>query len=125
MTGTNRPWHALRWIALGIVLLALFYAAYPYWTLYRLNQALETHDTPRLDAMIDWPSLPRAPQVRLGRRAEQSVSWLWLILVGLGAIAAVVFIWSYVSRTLTWVPAGRTSSTVPTRTPSTRTSDPA
>ncbi len=44
---------------MGIVLLALFYAAYPYWTLYRLDQALETHDTLRLDAMIDWPSLRR------------------------------------------------------------------
>lgn len=44
---------------MGIVLFALFYAAYPYWTLYRLDQALETHDTPRLDAMIDWPSLRR------------------------------------------------------------------
>jgi DUF2939 family protein len=44
---------------MGIVLLAFFYAAYPYWTLYRLDQALETHDTRRLDAMIDWPSLRR------------------------------------------------------------------
>jgi Protein of unknown function (DUF2939) len=59
MTGRNPQWRALRWTATGIVLLALFYAAYPYWTLYRLDQALETHDTLGLDAIIDWPSVRR------------------------------------------------------------------
>ena len=59
MTGRNPQWRALCWAAMGIALLAFFYAAYPYWTLYRLDQALETHDTLRLDAMIDWPSLRR------------------------------------------------------------------
>jgi hypothetical protein len=59
MTDRNPQWRALRWTATGVVLLALFYAAYPYWTLYRLDEALETHDTLRLDAMIDWPSVRR------------------------------------------------------------------
>jgi DUF2939 family protein len=59
MMGRTPQWRVFRWTALGIVLLALFYAAYPYWTLYRLDQALETHDTQRLEAMIDWPSLRR------------------------------------------------------------------
>ena len=59
MTGRNPQWRALRWTATGIVVLALFYAAYPYWTLYRLDQALETHDTLRLDAIVDWPGLRR------------------------------------------------------------------
>ncbi|HEV2551559.1 MAG TPA: DUF2939 domain-containing protein [Stellaceae bacterium] len=59
MSVRSSQWRALRWTTLGIVLLALFYAVYPYWTLYRLDQALETHDTLRLDAMIDWPRLRR------------------------------------------------------------------
>jgi hypothetical protein len=59
MSERSSQWRALRWAAIIIFVLALFYAAYPYWTLYRLDQALETHDTPRLDAIIDWPSVRR------------------------------------------------------------------
>jgi len=50
---------ALRWTALAVLLLALFYVAYPYWTLYRLDRALEAHDTQSLDAIIDWPRVRR------------------------------------------------------------------
>jgi len=49
----------LRWTASAVLLLALFYVAYPYWTLYRLDRALEAHDTTSLDAIIDWPSVRR------------------------------------------------------------------
>ena len=49
----------LRWTASAVLLLALFYVAYPYWTLYRLDRALEAHDTASLDAIIDWPSVRR------------------------------------------------------------------
>ena len=50
---------ALRWTALVVLLLALFYVAYPYWTLYRLDRALEAHDTQSLDAIIDWTRVRR------------------------------------------------------------------
>jgi Protein of unknown function (DUF2939) len=50
---------ALRWTALAVFLLALFYVAYPYWTLYRLDRALEAHDIQSLDAIIDWPRVRR------------------------------------------------------------------
>jgi NitT/TauT family transport system permease protein len=56
----------------------------------------------RLLTMIDWPSLPRPPKVRLGRGAERSVGYLWIGLIALGVVAALAFIWSYMSRTLTW-----------------------
>jgi DUF2939 family protein len=53
----NAGGRLLRWTALAIFVLALLYGGYPYWTLYRLDGALETHDTASLDAIIDWPSL--------------------------------------------------------------------
>ena len=57
--GRGNTRRTLGWIALAVFLLALLYVAYPYWTLYRLDRALEAHDTQSLDAIIDWPSLRR------------------------------------------------------------------
>src|SRR5438067_2083563 len=59
MSRGNRGRRALRWTAIAVFLLALFYGAYPYWALYRLDRALEAHDTQSLDALIDWPRLRR------------------------------------------------------------------
>lgn len=59
MSDRSFRWNLLRWTAIGVLLLVLLYAAYPYWVLYRLDRALEAHDTQSLDAIIDWPSLRR------------------------------------------------------------------
>jgi DUF2939 family protein len=59
MSDRSSRWKALRWTAIAVLILALLYAAYPYWVLYRLDQALEAHDTQSMDAIIDWPSLRR------------------------------------------------------------------
>jgi hypothetical protein len=57
MPGGSAKRRTLRWIALGGLLVVAAYGAYPYATLYRLDRALEAHDTATLDAIIDWPSL--------------------------------------------------------------------
>jgi NitT/TauT family transport system permease protein len=56
----------------------------------------------RLLAGIDWPNLPSPPKVRLGPDAERSMSYLWIGLVVAGATGACAFIWSFVSRELSW-----------------------
>jgi NitT/TauT family transport system permease protein len=77
------------------------------YDLFRRTRVLRFSAAPlgwpaRLLTMVDWPSLPRPPKVRLGRGAERSVSYLWIGLIALGAVAALAFVWSYMSRMLTW-----------------------
>ena len=76
------------------------------YDLFRRTRALRLIAAPlgwpaRLLTRIDWPHVHR-PQVRLGPGAERAAGYLWIVAVGLGALAACVFIWSFASRTLTW-----------------------
>ncbi|HXA39993.1 MAG TPA: ABC transporter permease subunit [Phenylobacterium sp.] len=52
---------------------------------------------------IRWP-IPRLrlQPVRLGPEASRALDGLWLALVGLAAVAAVWFLWSFLVRTLDW-----------------------
>ncbi|THD80974.1 MAG: ABC transporter permease subunit [Phenylobacterium sp.] len=76
------------------------------YDLFRRTRVLRLTAAPlmwpaRLLTMIDWPRA-RRPQIRLTPTAERAVSYAWIGLVALGALAAMAFIWSFVSRTLTW-----------------------
>jgi NitT/TauT family transport system permease protein len=77
------------------------------YDLFRRTRVLRLSAAPlawpaRFLTMIDWPALPKPPQVRLGRTAERGVNYLWIALVIMGAAAALDFVWRYASRTLTW-----------------------
>jgi hypothetical protein len=37
--------------------LALAYGVYPYWSLYRLGEALEVRDKGALKQYVDWPAV--------------------------------------------------------------------
>jgi NitT/TauT family transport system permease protein len=55
----------------------------------------------RLLARIDWPTPRlRLPPVRLGPGATRAIDVLWVAAAALGAIAAVWFLWTFISRTL-------------------------
>ncbi|HEX5264616.1 MAG TPA: ABC transporter permease subunit [Phenylobacterium sp.] len=77
------------------------------YDLFRRTRALRLTVAPllwpaRVLTRIDWPHLPRPPQVRLTPTAERAASWVWIALVILGVAAALVLIWTFVSKTLTW-----------------------
>jgi hypothetical protein len=47
-----------RWSVVAAVLVAgLAYGAYPYVTLYRLGEAIQTSDAQTLEALVDWPAV--------------------------------------------------------------------
>ncbi|THD57793.1 ABC transporter permease subunit [Phenylobacterium sp.] len=77
------------------------------YDLFRRTRALRLTAAPllwpaRLLTMIDWPTLPKPPQVRLSANAERAVNWAWIALVAAIAVAALAFIWTFVSKTLHW-----------------------
>ena len=52
---------------------------------------------------IDWP-IPRLKlrPVRLGPDAVRALDGLWIALVGMAAVSAILFLWSFLARTLNW-----------------------
>jgi NitT/TauT family transport system permease protein len=77
------------------------------YDLFRRTRALRLTAAPllwpaRLLTMIDWPTLPKPPQVRLSAGAERVVNWAWIALAAAIAVAALAFIWTFVSKTLHW-----------------------
>jgi hypothetical protein len=56
---------SLRTVLIGVLLLLVAaYVGWPYYTLYRINAALEADDRATLDAMVDWQA------VREGLKSE-------------------------------------------------------
>jgi NitT/TauT family transport system permease protein len=52
-------------------------------------------------AAFDWPTVKLQP-IRLGRNASRAADALWVSMVAVAAIAAVWFLWTFISRTLNW-----------------------
>jgi NitT/TauT family transport system permease protein len=54
-------------------------------------------------AAVDWP-IPKLKlqPVRLAPDVQRAVDGLWIALVGVAAAAAVLFLWSFLARTLNW-----------------------
>jgi NitT/TauT family transport system permease protein len=52
---------------------------------------------------IEWP-IPRLTlrAVRIGPGASRALDGLWIALVGMAAVAAVLFLWEFLARTLDW-----------------------
>ena len=52
---------------------------------------------------IEWP-IPRLTlrAVRIGPGASRALDGLWIALVGMAAVAAVLFLWEFLARTLNW-----------------------
>jgi NitT/TauT family transport system permease protein len=52
---------------------------------------------------IDWP-IPRLklPPVRIGRDASRALDGLWIAVVGAAAVWAVLFLWTFLARSLHW-----------------------
>lgn len=45
-----------KYVLIAVVLVAVWFAL-PYWTLYRLQTALQNKDVNTLDRLIDWPAI--------------------------------------------------------------------
>lgn len=45
------------WVFGGVVVAAAAYVAWPYYTLYRINHALESGDRSALEGLVDWPAV--------------------------------------------------------------------
>jgi NitT/TauT family transport system permease protein len=54
-----------------------------------------------LAARIRWPALPKRP-IKLGRGAGDILNWVWVALLAAGAAAALIVVWTFASRTLSW-----------------------
>ncbi|MGF1562141.1 MAG: DUF2939 domain-containing protein [Geminicoccaceae bacterium] len=47
----------MKWLAVGMVAVALAYIAYPYWCLHRLAEGFDRADAALIDRYVVWPEL--------------------------------------------------------------------
>jgi Protein of unknown function (DUF2939) len=60
----------MRWVAVFVAVAIALYVASPYFTLWKLEQAIEQKDDFQLERLVDWP------RIREQMKAEMTAAFL-------------------------------------------------